>query len=69
MTETKKDGYMSESKEEIGMPKKHCSSCGKNRSFVKCEDVIGDPSGVEGVNWYACPDLVCENCGEEVESD
>ena len=47
------------------MPKKHCSSCGKNQSFVKCEDVIGDPSGVEGVNWYACPDLVCENCGEE----
>jgi hypothetical protein len=43
----------------------YCATCKENQSFYKCGDILGNPDGVEGVDWYAGPDLVCEICGEE----
>jgi hypothetical protein len=43
----------------------YCATCRENQSFDKCGDILGNPYGIEGVDWYACPDLVCEICGEE----
>ena len=48
------------------MIERYCPTCKQNQSFDKCGDILwGDPDGVEGLDWYACPDLVCEICGEE----
>ena len=47
------------------MSEMYCATCKENQSFDKCGDILGNPDGVEGVDWYACPDLVCEICGED----
>tara|TARA_R100001244_G_scaffold18013_1_gene19064 strand:- start:43 stop:225 length:183 start_codon:yes stop_codon:yes gene_type:complete len=52
--------------EEFGMSIKYCSNCEKKTTFAKCNDILGDETkGVENVDWYKCPDMVCDVCGEE----
>ena len=58
--------YKPHLKEEIGMTIKYCSNCEKKTTFEKCNGILGDETkGVENVDWYKCPDMVCDVCGEE----
>tara|TARA_R110000824_G_C14826370_1_gene637335 strand:- start:58 stop:261 length:204 start_codon:yes stop_codon:yes gene_type:complete len=52
--------------EKISLSKKYCDVCEEDKNEIECNDIIGDITGIEGVSWYHCPDLVCEGCGEEM---
>ena len=46
--------------------KKYCDICEEDKNEIECTDIIGDIKGTEGIDWYRCPDLICEGCGEEM---
>ena len=44
----------------------YCTNCDKETAFEKCNDIIGDETkGVENVDWYKCPDMLCAEFGED----
>ena len=47
----------------------HCEGCNEMVWAGRCNDVIsadGTATGVEGKDFYYCPDIVCMTCGEDI---
>jgi hypothetical protein len=34
--------------------------CEEDKNEIECNDIVGDVTGTEGIDWYRCPDLIYE---------